>query len=81
MPLQDHPCLRGEYKKLIAKAQTIPGSPLLARGVLKASLPLSVEFRITPACAGSTPNLQDIVNTNKDHPCLRGEYWVGAMDT
>ena len=33
-----------------------------------------VQFRITPACAGSTINRGGEQRENKDHPRLRGEY-------
>ena len=37
-------------------------------------LPNATLYRITPACAGSTQDVQNYIDNLEDHPRLRGEY-------
>ena len=76
-PLQaykDHPRLRGEYEKDVAKKQTNKGSPPLARGIQAARYKITDGHGITPACAGNTFNFLILCRKAQDHPRLRGEY-------
>lgn len=52
----------------------MPGSSLLARGILALIIILIVALRITPACAGSTHPTNFHSFVPEDHPRLRGEY-------
>ena len=54
LPPQDHPRLRGEYIRRRRFQKSHTGSPPLARGVPTRSTTACLEYRITPACAGST---------------------------
>ena len=74
--VQDHPCLRGEYLRRMYHHFITIGSPLLARGVLKSIEKPLIFKRITPACAGSTVISELYKIVFKDHPCLRGEYFI-----
>ena len=73
---QDHPRLRGEYAKSKYKKIAQKGSPPLARGVQIMRFKSSIVPRITPACAGSTSILELRRQYDKDHPRLRGEYFI-----
>ena len=55
------------------------GSPPLARGVRLIMVRVGSARRITPACAGSTHLQTDKDNLEKDHPRLRGEYYVDVQ--
>ena len=68
--------MRGEYLRRMYHHFITIGSPLLARGVPKINNYTKGNCRITPACAGSTFNTVNIFNVIKDHPCLRGEYFL-----
>ena len=70
----DHPRLRGEYEKDVAKKQTNKGSPPLARGIQAARYKITDGHGITPACAGNTFNFLILCRKAQDHPRLRGEY-------
>ena len=68
--------MRGEYRQIIHLRVREPGSPPLARGVLR---PVKVRVLIpgiTPACAGSTLCYEYRKIWHQDHPRLRGEYVV-----
>ena len=72
--------MRGEYKELDRALSRSTGSPLLARGVL---VDLDIQQyinRITPACAGSTKMVLNDRAIDKDHPCLRGEYFLKLIN-
>ena len=71
---QDHPRLRGEYRKVGIFKQSLLGSPPLARGIPKLDYGISGKFRITPACAGNTECFMLHMALSRDHPRLRGEY-------
>ena len=66
--------MRGEYPLCADVIVFAIGSPPLARGILFRQLPMSREYRITPACAGNTHSLTACRNSTWDHPRLRGEY-------
>ena len=68
--------MRGEYFALITVTPSLAGSPPLARGVPLQHLPLVRIVRITPACAGSTMEQPFDAHESKDHPRLRGEYYL-----
>ena len=70
----DHPRLRGEYITALQLQILCSGSPPLARGVPRFYDVIFDEFRITPACAGSTHIIPTIYKRFQDHPRLRGEY-------
>ena len=72
--MKDHPRLRGEYITLLSDTTKAIGSPPLARGVPFTQYVLTLPFRITPACAGSTHTLNMKILAIQDHPRLRGEY-------
>ena len=71
---KDHPRLRGEYLQLPCMMFALLGSPPLARGVLCSNCNCSSRRRITPACAGSTVGICNLIAVFWDHPRLRGEY-------
>ena len=66
--------MRGEYAFAQISRYPARGSPPLARGVRKSVYGKLENARITPACAGSTPDWCGIGDLIKDHPRLRGEY-------
>ena len=72
---KDHPRLRGEYSYAMRKYLDLQGSPPLARGVLRDEVVNAFEYRITPACAGSTETRMRLLHPTRDHPRLRGEYF------
>ena len=67
--------MRGEYPLWSFFAFHFVGSPLLARGVLDLKNLKFGDWRITPACAGSTFFFSLNSCSFWDHPCLRGEYF------
>ena len=70
---QDHPRMRGEDSNLRRLRATISGSPPHARGRLSIVAKAMKTVRITPACAGKTPNGPDHSCSRTDHPRMRGE--------
>ena len=74
--VQDHPRLRGEYMRKKKNGWRFGGSPPLARGILPKKSDNPHFSRITPACAGNTGNVLRIFSKHKDHPRLRGEYYL-----
>ena len=70
----DHPRLRGEYKAVHFFLDDYQGSPPLAQGIRSTKSSGISCIRITPACAGNTPNLSSSPKMYRDHPRLRGEY-------
>ena len=66
--------LRGEYVTgwLVLKYPT--GSLPLARGIQDVFPCLGIHLGITPACAGNTSYDGKLVDVDRDHPRLRGEY-------
>ena len=71
---QDHPRLRGEYQLILLQSIGKLGSPPLARGVQLKPPCKQMNYRITPACAGSTELSLSPLSFSWDHPRLRGEY-------
>ena len=70
--------MRGEYtlKQLITERRM--GSPPLARGIPTYNQTKRVKRGITPACAGNTDADASTYNQRRDHPRLRGEYFMVA---
>ena len=68
--------MRGEYKPSVSTTIGISGSPPLARGVPNLVASAAAHPRITPACAGSTPEKDRNSRLGRDHPRLRGEYFL-----
>ena len=71
----------GEQSTLRARASASLGSPPLARGTVLASKVGSLPIRITPACAGNSPQSCLRVATYHNHPRLRGEQVYHATHT
>ena len=76
---KDHPRLRGEYISSVAVLSLTKGSPPLARGILRTGNRTVKTHGITPACAGNTQRKQVPPWQPRDHPRLRGEYFVTPM--
>ena len=70
---QDHPRLRGEKQKSPRFDQKRGGSPPLARGKVVFLFKSYRRKRITPACAGKSPQAFAALKPREDHPRLRGE--------
>ena len=68
--------MRGEYPPKGSPVGENPGSPPLARGVRDLNTIRFFERGITPACAGSTLPDTSREIWRRDHPPLRGEYFV-----
>ena len=73
---RDHPRLRGEYSCSVGAVSGKRGSPPLARGIPAVGGGLITLYGITPACAGNTPEDETSGLPFKDHPRLRGEYFL-----
>ena len=73
---EDHPRLRGEYTLRNKSSFRCMGSPPLARGIRKYCREMGYTHGITPACAGNTQNLTLGEAIDRDHPRLRGEYYI-----
>ncbi|VEJ33695.1 Domain of uncharacterised function (DUF2825) [Peptoniphilus harei] len=74
IPCRDHPRLCGDYKEETLAHSVAEGSPPPVRG-----LPINlkfkcVNFRITPACAGTTLKVEIAKLQTEDHPRLCGDY-------
>ena len=72
--------MRGEYMSAASNITSAPGSPPLARGILRMPPQGCQENRITPACAGNTREATGATATIRDHPRLRGEYFRSLSD-
>ena len=72
---EDHPRLRGEKIKSLVSDVRYPGSPPPARGKVSTHGNVGEGCRITPACAGKSPQYQAEHTHRKDHPRLRGEKY------
>ena len=70
----DHPRLRGEYFHTPQTLRAHRGSPPLARGIPTCLSAILFPAGITPACAGNTVAIVNIILGVWDHPRLRGEY-------
>ena len=73
---EDHPRLRGYYTQMLLEMAARLGSPPLARVLPAKGIVCELPPRITPACAGTTHNLETNINIFWDHPRLRGYYVV-----
>ena len=71
--VQDHPRLRGEKLSLKVNVTPVLGSPPLTRGKDCRKKIWRKCWGITPAYAGKSRIPQNIVDTHRDHPRLRGE--------
>ena len=65
--------MRGEQYLFFLKAQSLAGSPPLARGTAGHAAAVQRLVGITPACAGNSPFACALFGAFKDHPRLRGE--------
>ena len=70
---KDHPRLRGEKDEEVDFHILAAGSPPLTRGKVYDMMIERVCSRITPAYAGKSSHICFCINTNGDHPRLRGE--------
>ena len=66
--------MRGEHPKLVTINTKFPGSSPHARGAPLINPLRSFQFRIIPACAGSTTPVVYIAYISWDHPRMRGEH-------
>ena len=79
--LMDHPRMRGEDRLRRNWGSYTWGSPPHARGRLSGSCPTLPVTGITPACAGKTRRTIFPVNTEPDHPRMRGEDIISRTVT
>ena len=77
----DHPRLRGEYIVYRCFDGGVKGSPPLARGIQDPTIHKRRDCGITPACAGNTRFFVNIREIYRDHPRLRGEYFMMRKQT
>ena len=70
----DHPRVRGEHPMVTEDTVMTTGSPPRARGTRLFRRALADQLRITPACAGNTPDRQALSRGMSDHPRVRGEH-------
>ncbi len=70
----DHPRLRGEHLSAMCVPSMRTGSSPLARGALIWHSDTGTDWRIIPACAGSTSRQTSCDAALRDHPRLRGEH-------
>ena len=73
--------MRGEYCPGTNQGLSDIGSPPLARGILFSCSSVEIVRGITPACAGNTLTDEYKNLLAKDHPRLRGEYYVRLTHT
>ena len=73
---RDHPRMRGEYTDVCALEDGTQGSPPHARGIRTVLAVDSVHQGITPACAGNTECRLLFWVSVRDHPRMRGEYYL-----
>ena len=72
----DHPRIRGEHREAIRNTSNSLGSSPHTRGALDDSDQYSIDGRIIPAYAGSTPCGTVFREEHWDHPRIRGEHPV-----
>ena len=72
---KDHPRVCGEQGKVKHDDAPDGGSPPRVRGTVSASSEVSPGFRITPACAGNSPQRAAGATAFRDHPRVCGEQW------
>ena len=71
---RDHPRLCGEYFNRAFQNVNVQGSSPLVRGIHQIIPTVLARTRIIPACAGNTDFPSCIIQAQKDHPRLCGEY-------
>ena len=77
----DHPRMRGEHRSLAAIAASPAGSSPHARGAPSLIRCWRASARIIPACAGSTRRWGCTGGRRRDHPRMRGEHLLSAVDS
>ena len=70
---QDHPRVCGEQSYLSCPRRKCRGSPPRVRGTGFMTLIDEAAERITPACAGNRPDLNQVEKLDEDHPRVCGE--------
>ncbi len=70
---EDHPRMRGEKNGFLINYCLREGSPPHARGKVTPLNDISLQFRITPACAGKRSAIRSEAKEATDHPRMRGE--------
>ena len=78
---RDHPRVCGEQLCDGDKAQTKRGSPPRVRGTATAINWYQMISRITPACAGNSSSISEIIPSNRDHPRVCGEQSYSMLST
>ena len=73
---EDHPHLRGEYGANVTEDAKALGSPPLAWGILRRLRHRRSLHGITPTCVGNTIKTKVRACYIRDHPHLRGEYFM-----
>ena len=79
-PGKDHPRIRGEHLAGLGRIIGGVGSSPHTRGALRRPLRSLRSRRIIPAYAGSTTNSNPSIRSRWDHPRIRGEHGVLAVD-
>ena len=74
---RDHPRSRGVYRHALTPATNPSGSSPLARGLLVLTGPTGRSYRIIPARAGFTTEMNTKTDPYRDHPRSRGVYQPG----
>ena len=74
--VKDHPRIRGEKRCTVMLQPFRWGSPPHTRGKADVAESLRSATRITPAYAGKSVLGVRLLQSNKDHPRIRGEKWV-----
>ena len=72
--LEDHPRMRGVYRRATSSWSRTPGSSPHARGLRNGASLDYQRRRIIPACAGFTPHRRRRPGAQADHPRMRGVY-------
>ena len=70
---KDHPRVCGEQACAAASSREARGSPPRVRGTAEQSCFYGVNHRITPACAGNRPPINEPWADQQDHPRVCGE--------
>jgi len=74
----DHPRIRGEHVICRGDPPELRGSSPHTRGALSMRSAYSIQSRIIPAYAGSTPDASPRRTPRSDHPRIRGEHLTKA---
>ena len=72
---KDHPRMRGEKDRHNTAETGQQGSPPHARGKVKNEAEITIDKRITPACAGKSLHTAQRSFPEEDHPRMRGEKY------